>query len=208
MTEYLPIICVAFSLGFSTGISPGPLTLFVIKELLSGRYKNALFLSMTPVITDLPILIFLILTIGRLAESNNFLAWLGVFGAIYLTRIGWSDLSKSVDLNIDSDGHQRASLKRMLLINFLNPNPYIFWATVGLPFIRDHSKKYLTTGFVFFIIFVLSMAFAKLTLGFSMRILIGRSTRLLHLAFRFSGLLMWLFAVALIYKSYLLWYSI
>ncbi len=126
--------------GLSAGFAPGPLTALVISETLKYNAVEGAKVALSPLITDLPIILFIFLALSRLAGIDGFV------GAISLCGAGF-------------------------IANFLNPNPYLFWFTIGAPTILEA----LGVGLMAAVSFVL--AFYAMLVGSKMLIAaaVGRS---------------------------------
>lgn len=123
------------TLGLSAGISPGPLLALVVTASLRSGLAGGLRVALSPLITDLPIIAFSVLLAGYLPPQV--LRWVGVVGGLVVIWMGVETI-RSVRLaalpgSLDTQGDPRRELRRGVLVNALNPHPYLFWATVGGP---------------------------------------------------------------------------
>lgn len=128
----MPYLLLGLSLGFSAGIAPGPLLALVIQRSLAGGLSSGLRVTLSPIITDLPIIAAAILLIGRLPP--NYLDYLLILGGLFVIWLGvdaFRHADKGIDLGRTTSPRQ--DLLHGALINFMNPHPYLFWAAVGAP---------------------------------------------------------------------------
>lgn len=190
-------------LGSTLGISPGPLTVFVAKKFIENEVKKGIIASLTPLLTDLPICIILILTLSKVATSNKILALIGLIGSIYIFYIGLKDL-KNKNQTIKEESKEKIVIKAAFL-NLLNPNPYIFWSTVGVPLIIGSNLGLRFSLPAFFLSFILSMALAKILMGISLKFFVWKSQKILKWSSLISGILMWVFAGFIFFQSINLW---
>lgn len=121
-------------LGLTAGVAPGPLLTLVVTQTVNYGVKEGFKTALAPLITDPPI-IFLSFFIGaKLACSPMPLGLLSMAGAGYIGYLAWQSLKvQSTDqapANLSAN-----SIQKGVLTNFLNPHPYLFWITVGIPFI-------------------------------------------------------------------------
>lgn len=128
----MPFLFLGLSLGFSAGIAPGPLLALVIQRSLAGGLGSGLRVTLSPIITDLPIIAASVLLIGRLPP--HYLDYLLILGGLFVLWLGVDGLrhsDKGIDLNQTTSPSQ--DLLHGALVNFMNPHPYLFWAAVGAP---------------------------------------------------------------------------
>lgn len=124
------------SLGLSAGLSPGPLMTLVITTSLQYGFWHGLRVAAAPLLTDLPIILLSLLILDRLPDWT--LVAVGVLGGGYVVYLGWETVrsvpqASLVRLTEGTSTTARQSLTRGATVNFLNPHPYLFWATVGGP---------------------------------------------------------------------------
>jgi len=159
-----------FVFGLSAGFAPGPLTALVISETLKYTAAEGAKVALSPLITDLPIILFIFLALSRLAGIDGFVGTISLCGAAFIAWLGYESVRfKGADLQID-DLPPR-SIRKGVLVNFLNPNPWLFWFTIGAPTILEA----LGVGLMSAVLFVLS--FYTMLVGSKMLIAaaVGRS---------------------------------
>ncbi len=119
-------------LGLSAGISPGPLLALVVRETLTRGMKAGVRVALAPLITDLPIILVSVLLLARLAQYRPVLGVISLTGACFLLFLAYESLSAR-GLGADTAKTPAKSLQKGVVVNFLNPHPYLFWLTVGAP---------------------------------------------------------------------------
>ncbi len=125
--------------GLSGGLTPGPLFTFIISETLKYGTKEGLKIALVPIISDLPIILLTLFVISRLSEINVVIGIISLSGAIYLIFLAMEGLRfKGTVVDVQSQKPQ--SIRKGIIINLLNPNPYIFWLTVGAPTVISSAK--------------------------------------------------------------------
>jgi threonine/homoserine/homoserine lactone efflux protein len=122
-------------LGLSAGISPGPLLTLVVTASLRSGLAGGLRVALAPLITDLPIIALSVLLVGNLPPAA--LRWVGVAGGLVVIWIGGETIRSARKAILPGDvgtlADPQRELWRGVLVNVLNPHPYLFWATVGGP---------------------------------------------------------------------------
>lgn len=123
------------SLGFASGISPGPLTTLVVTRTLERGFGAGLRVAIAPLLTDALIIMISVLlfrVLPPLLETG-----LTFFGALFLLYLGIETLrgARGATLAALTAVPQRGSedLWRGVLVNTLSPHPWLFWISVGGP---------------------------------------------------------------------------
>ena len=173
-TTLLPFLSAGLLFGLSGGLAPGPLLALVAHETLRHGVRAGIAVALAPLLTDAPIILATLWLLKSLAEQNVVLAILSLSGGGYLLWLGIDGLRfQGADLAPNSPA---GSLRRGVMANFLNPNPWLFWLTVGAPIIVEawQGAGELAVGaFVaaFYILLIGSKIALALVLGRGRRIL-------------------------------------
>lgn len=135
MTELLSTIkffSLGAFLGLTAGMSPGPLLTLVISETLKHNLKEGIKIAISPLVTDIPIVLASIFIFSRLSQFDSVLGIISILGAIFIGYLGYETIAVK-ELKIGDAGIPVNTLKKGILANFLSPHPYLFWVTVGAP---------------------------------------------------------------------------
>ena len=125
--------------GLSGGLSPGPLLTLVVSETLARGRNAGLAVSLSPLITDGPAIAASVLLLGRIENSDSALGVLSLAGGALLISYGIAGL-RGAKVEVEESEFDRkawASLAKGVSLNFLNPNPYLFWLTIGTPILLE-----------------------------------------------------------------------
>lgn len=126
-------LATALVLGFTAGISPGPLLTLVVSSTLERGFGAGLRVALAPALTDGPIILIALVVLKDLPAG--WLRTISLVGGAFLIWIGIQTV-RSARAEIDLDGKGEAGLRdlgRGMLVNVLNPHPWLFWLTVGGP---------------------------------------------------------------------------
>ncbi|MFO7709723.1 MAG: LysE family transporter [Desulfobacterales bacterium] len=144
-------------LGLAAGFSPGPLTVLVIGETLRHGLRSGLQVAIAPILTDIPIILLAMFALERLLGWPLALGAVSLAGGAFLLWLGYRSM-RVAGVDIPSAGSEPHSIRRAIAINLLNPNPYVFWVSVGVPTILNaltvswgHAAAFLG-AFFFFIV--------------------------------------------------------
>jgi threonine/homoserine/homoserine lactone efflux protein len=200
-------IIAAAIFGLSGGLSPGPLLTLVVSETLARGRSAGLAVSMSPLITDGPAIGAAIFLLNRIENSDAALGIISIAGGALLTAYGIAGLRGS-DLEVKEVTTRRglwASLGKGVSVNFLNPNPYLFWLTIGTPLLlRAHTLGWMASiGFlaVFYLCLVGSKCVLTVLVARSRSVLRGRAYVFVN---RVLAIALLAFAVIFIRKGLLL----
>jgi threonine/homoserine/homoserine lactone efflux protein len=119
-------------LGLSAGIAPGPLLALVVSESLRYGMKAGVKVALAPVLSDLPIVVLTLYFLARVSAFHTILGMISILGGFVLFYMGYQGVTaKGLDLSLHDP--KPASLKKGVLVNVLNPHPYLFWVGIGGP---------------------------------------------------------------------------
>lgn len=188
-------------LGVSAGVSPGPLSTLVISHTLQHGAKEGMKVAVSPILTDLPIIALGLLLFTNLADLNMALGLVSFFGFLFISFLAWQSVTFQ-PVEIEFKAVAPRSFTKGMLVNFLSPNPYVFWLGVGVPMVLDAYQSGIVPPIVFALCFFVLIIVSKGLLA----VLVGRSRSLLRGAayiwvMRSLGLLLFGFALKLLYDG-------
>ncbi len=205
----------AIAIGFSAGCMPGPLSVAVVQQTLQRGLWQGIKVSLTPLITDGPIILCSLWVLTYFRSSQPLIALISLLGGLYLLRLGLKMLLSESRVELEQSGDksdepgvhsvkegQLLELRDVVRINLLNPNPYLFWTTVGGAYIVSGDSW---EALAFTLALLLSVIGAKATQAVITSVFRGRGPLLLRrCANRGFGLALALFAATYLKKAYLI----
>lgn len=141
------IILPAISLGLSAVSVPGPLQAYLLNITLRYGWKRGLFVVVSPLVTDGPIILVTVFLLGQLDE--RIIQGIRVVGGLVLLWIAWgawkqyrAGASFTAESAAAEEITQASISPRRVLatasaMNFLSPGPYLFWTTVTGPLLLE-----------------------------------------------------------------------
>jgi threonine/homoserine/homoserine lactone efflux protein len=187
----LAAIAAAFLLGVSGGLTPGPLLTFVIAQTLRHGAAEGTKVAFVPIVTDSPLIVIGLIALPHLAHLGPLLGALSLIGSAFLIYLAWQTWRvKAVDA-AHADEAPR-SIRRGILVNLTNPNPYLFWFTVGVPTLVKAAQHGWTAAAAFVAIFFVLLIGCQVLLA----VLVARSRE--HVAGRWYAYAMRGLAVMLL----------
>lgn len=122
-----------FLLGGSISALPGPFQIYVLSHTLNYGVQRTLPAIFVPLVSDGPIIVLvLVVLINMPTWLLSLLSLVGGVVVLILAHSAYRAFRTAEDAPsdpIEPASHNVFSVA--LLINLLNPNPYIFWGTVG-----------------------------------------------------------------------------
>jgi threonine/homoserine/homoserine lactone efflux protein len=168
--EDLSSLAAGTVLGLSAGFAPGPLLTLVVTQTLKHDIREGIKVSVAPLITDFPIILVSLFLLSKLSGFDRLLGAISLVGGLYVLYLAYGCLQTG-PVNLEEAQDQPRSFRKGALINALNPHPYLFWATVGGPFVLRSSQESLLAPVLFVAGFYVFLVGAKVFLAF----VVGRS---------------------------------
>lgn len=131
--EAMEALAAGLALGFTAGISPGPLLALVLSSTLERGFGAGVRVAIAPALTDGPIIAIALLVLKDLPAA--WLSGITILGGVFLIWIGVQTVrSARGEIRFDEEaGGGLRDLGRGMLVNVLNPHPWLFWLSVGGP---------------------------------------------------------------------------
>lgn len=160
--------------GLAATATPGPLQAFLMAETAKNGWRRMLPAALVPLASDGPIILVVLLVLTQTpAIFLTILRLVGGLFVLYLAWGAWRNLTRPPQLELGEMPPQQGLLNAML-INWLNPNPYIFWSIIAGPILLEAWRQSSGWG----LSFLLGM-YGTFTLGLAAFIIIfGVASRL------------------------------
>ncbi len=152
------------TLGLFAGLAPGPMLTLVLAQAIQYNAKEGIKVATAPLITDPPIIALALFLFHRVADIQPVMGIISLAGAVYLGYLGLEALRvTAADLDIRT--RMPNSFQKGILTNFLNPHPYLFWFSVGIPLLLSPEKHRAPLAAIFLICFYLLLVGSKMVLA-------------------------------------------
>ena len=121
--------------GLYAAFLPGPMQAFLLSQIIRSGWRRTLPLALIPLGSDGPVMISLFFLLSQLPVwFTHGLRIIGGFFILYLAWDAYRSSKNSKEITIPTDQSPvRATFLKGVTMNLLNPNVYIFWATIGVP---------------------------------------------------------------------------
>ncbi|OGP64540.1 MAG: hypothetical protein A2170_03190 [Deltaproteobacteria bacterium RBG_13_53_10] len=164
-----------FVFGLSSGLAPGPLLVLVITQSLKHNAREGIKVAAAPLITDVPIILVSLFALTQLDSFHRALGFISFAGGIYVLYLS-HECFRTKPVTLEELKTEPRSLSKGVVINFLNPHPYLFWLTFGGPFILKIREVNPLAPFAFISSFYLLLIGSKVFLA----LIAGRSRTFLR----------------------------
>lgn len=153
-------------LGFSSGISPGPLFSLVINTTLARGFAAGVRVAAAPLLTDALIVPLCVLVIGALPPW--FEPVFSIVGGLFVISLAVRmvfDARHATLLTPAPAQRSRVDLQRGVLVNLLSPHPWLFWMTVGAPLLVGFWQQSAWHAVAFIVGFFLLLVGSKVAIA-------------------------------------------
>jgi threonine/homoserine/homoserine lactone efflux protein len=117
-----------------------------------------------------------------------------LLGSAFLSYLAYESISfKGVDIDLEKERPQ--SMRKGVIVNFLNPSPYMFWFTIGAPLVLKALNIGVFSAFLFILGFYVFLVGSKVVIA----VVVGKSRFFLKsrnyiYTVRFLGIILLVFA--------------
>jgi threonine/homoserine/homoserine lactone efflux protein len=200
MLQYLII---GITYAFTAVVQPGPFQIFLLSQTLSKGWRRTLPAAFGPLISDLPVIVLVLLLLSTVPP--HFISVLQIAGGIFLLYLAFNAYKTWKDFDSPKPPPPHSNQQTLLsavIVNLLNPNPYLGWSLVLGPLLLKGWHQNPSYGIVLLVSF-----YATLTIGMIITILFFAAAG--KFGSRLNRLLVGISAVALsCFGFYELWSGI
>jgi threonine/homoserine/homoserine lactone efflux protein len=127
-------LILGITFGFAAAVQPGPLQTFLISRTLDHGWRQTLPAAGAPLVSDIPVVILVLLILSNLPLwVENILHFAGGFFVLFLA---WGALKSFRNYGTQPAVPLKSARRNFIdavLVNLLNPNPYLAWSLVMGP---------------------------------------------------------------------------
>jgi threonine/homoserine/homoserine lactone efflux protein len=166
------------ALGLPAAATPGPFQTYLINQTLSGGWRRGAPLAFIPLVSDLPAVIAILLLLNQLPK--NFLQIISLIGGVFVLYMAWElwrhwQTTETSSSQGSSQQEPGGGFWRGVVMNFLSPGLYAFWALVSGPILLSALQQSWIYGAAFLLGFYGTLISGYLSIVF-----------LFHQAYRFG----------------------
>ncbi len=119
------------ALGFSAAAQPGPLQAYLLAQSARNGAARTLPVALVPLVTDPPLIAIVLVVLAQVPAG--FVHGLGIAGGALVVWLGVGALRASRAAPPGARAPAPAGFVRALLVNFTNPNAWLWWSVAAGP---------------------------------------------------------------------------
>lgn len=177
----LQSILFAGGYALAAGLQPGPLQAFLLSRTFSAGWKRTLPAALAPLLSDGPIALAVLLVVGQLSPAAQ--QGLRLAGGVLLLYLAWTAFRRTQDsVQSAASGSTPRTVFEAVMVNLLNPNPYLGWALVLGPALLAAWRRRPAEGIALLVTFygvLVTTTAAFIVLAGTARLLSPRARRAL-----------------------------
>ena len=204
----LAFLIEAVLISLSGVMAPGPITAVTISKGTKSPHAGAI-IALGHGIVEVPLMILILYGFGEILKISYIKATIGLFGGLFLLKMGLGLLQGIKQTKIDTSSNPRSPLMAGIILSLANPYFLIWWVTIGSMLIF-RSIIFGLSGFIAFMILHWSCDFFWCyflsALSFKGGQFFGK--RLQQVLFVICGVFLLFFSTKFIYDSAKIFFSL
>lgn len=136
----------------------------VISETLKHHAGEGVKVALSPLVTDFPIILLTFFVLNSLSDMLPLLGGISILGGFFILYLAYESLRFSGAELAQSSGPPR-SLAKGVIANLLNPNPYLFWLSIGGPLMMKSAQEGLLKPGLYLISFYCCLVGSKIAVA-------------------------------------------
>jgi threonine/homoserine/homoserine lactone efflux protein len=154
----LTYLILGVSYGFAAAAQPGQLQAYLVAQTMTNGWRRTLPAACAPLISDAPIICLVLLVLARLPP--RLLQSIQLAGGVFLLFLAYGAFKSTVHYSEVRRARAvpaRVTFLRAVLLNFLNPNPYVAWTFILGPLLVRAWREAPASGVALVAGFYLTM---------------------------------------------------
>jgi threonine/homoserine/homoserine lactone efflux protein len=145
MINYL-IFGITYS--FACVVQPGPFQAFLFSQSVTNGWRKTIPLVFAPLLSDVPVIILVLLVLTNVPPEV--LSILQIAGGLFLLYLAFNAYQawRTFTPNSNEKSAPQYTFFKAIVVNLLNPNPYIAWSLVMGPFLIKGWNETPVNGIV------------------------------------------------------------
>jgi threonine/homoserine/homoserine lactone efflux protein len=173
----------------------------VLTATLERGFRAGVATAIAPLLTDAPVILLSLVVLRRVPEW--FLAGVTVVGGLFVAYIGVQTVirARRPPPRLETQSASARDVWRGALVNLLSPHPWLFWFTVGTPYMIESWRDAPWKSIAFLAIFLGLLVGCKIGIAWA----VARGRRFLdtiwyRVVMAICGVLLIGFGVALVWR--------
>ncbi len=147
-------IILGITYAFAAAAQPGPFQAYIISESVRKGWRRTLPAAFSPLISDGPIIILILVILNQV--PGTFVRSLRLAGGVFLLylAVGAFRAWRRYDSEKTMSGEApRRTMLKAVMVNVVNPNPYLAWSLVMGPLFLAGYRESPQNGIVMLVAF-------------------------------------------------------
>jgi threonine/homoserine/homoserine lactone efflux protein len=148
-----------FGLSYSLACvaQPGPFQAFLFSQNVTNGWRKTIPLVFAPIISDIPVIALVLIILTNIPlEAISILQCVGGLFLLYLAFNAYKTW-RTFYQNKKPDASTQQSFFKAIIVNILNPGPYLGWSLVMGPMLIKAWNENPINGIILLIVFYCSM---------------------------------------------------
>lgn len=143
--------------AFACVVQPGPFQAFLFSQSIKNGWRKTIPLVFAPIMSDIPVILLVLLVLTNV--PHEVLQGLQIVGGLFLLYLAYTAYRAWLVFapNVEKDNSPQFTVFKAVMVNLLNPNPYLAWSLVLGPFLIKAWNEAPVNGMVLLISFYGSM---------------------------------------------------
>ena len=156
-------IIFALTYALAASLQPGPFQAYLISQTLKNGWRKTFHIAFAPILSDIPILILIFFILTNLPPS--FINILRIIGGLFLFYLTYkTHLSWKYYFYTEEYKNCIGTFLNAVIVNLLNPNPYIGWTLVMGPTVLELWGNSQGLAFTFIISFYITLVISTMSI--------------------------------------------
>ncbi len=156
----LTYVILGASYGFAAAVQPGQLQAYLVSQAVTNGWRRTVPAALAPLVSDAPVVAFVLLVLTRLSPS--FLHAIQAIGGLFLLYLarGAFRSFREYQQAVAAPAPAHVTFFRAVLVNLLNPNPYLAWTLILGPLLLDAWREAPASGLALLVAFYVTLVLA------------------------------------------------
>ena len=146
---FISFLLKAVLISLSGVMAPGPITAVTVSKGTEQPQAGA-FIALGHLMVELPLILLIIVGLGKLLEINWIKMVIGILGGLFLLKMGIGLLKNISNARVGQTTSSYTPLQAGIVLSIANPYFLIWWATIGAMLITG-AYQFGLVGLISFI---------------------------------------------------------
>jgi len=134
------------SYGFAAAVQPGQFQAFLVSQTMTNGWRRTVPAALAPLLSDIPMICLVLLILTQVPQL--FLHVLQIVGGLFLLYLALRAFkaTRSFQQALAAPAPIHQTILKAVLVNLLNPNPYLAWALIMGPLLLKAWRQAPSCG--------------------------------------------------------------